>query len=481
MSPERYFAPLVQLHLKTYRREVISAGFLRDGTVSKTFTLLEKNLMKTKLLVFLCFLGLGVNTTIYGQSADWPQFRGPNGNGVVSTLNFPETWSESENVAWSVDLPGGGLSSPIVSQGKIFLTTAVGAKPPVSFMEGVGDMRPKKPDTKVKFKVVSYNLEDGKKLWESTIVEQQPKFPIHGSNSYATESPATDGKHVFVYFAAVGIVTAFDTDGNEVWRQEIGAYPTGNGFGTGSSLTLGDGNVFIQCDNDEKSFIVALDGTTGELRWRKEREGRTSWSTPLFWKNKKRNELIACGSGFVRSYDPTSGAELWSMTDVGMSFSASPAADDQKIYFGNSGPRSNGPLVAINNSMSGTNAFAPDLKAEGLEWMVMQAGPGLASPVAVNGNVYIPGRGKLTCYSTADGSVSFKERMSLGSMAASLWAAGDRIFMMDETGKTVVFEATDSMNIIATNQIADDLFWSTPAVAGDSLLLRGVKKLYCIR
>lgn len=169
------------------------------------------------------------------------------------------------------------------------------------------------------------------------------------------------------------------------------------------------------------------------------------------------------------------------MTDVGMSFSASPAADDQKIYFGNSGPRSNGPLVAINDSMSGTNAFAADLKTKGLEWMVMQAGPGLASPVAVSGNVYIPGRGKLTCYSTSDGSVSFKERMSLGSMAASLWAAGDRIFMMDETGKTVVFEATDSMNIIATNQIADDLFWSTPAVAGNSLLLRGVKKLYCIR
>jgi outer membrane protein assembly factor BamB len=152
----------------------------------------------------------------------------------------------------------------------------------------------------------------------------------------------------------------------------------------------------------------------------------------LFWKNKNRNELIACGSGFVRSYDPKTGDELWNMDDVGMSFSASPAADDQKIYFGNSGPRSNGPLVAVNDSMAGTNAFSPDLETEGLEWIVMQAGPGLASPVAVNGNVYIPSREKLTCYSTTDGSVSFKERMKLGSMAASLWAAGDRIFMMQE-------------------------------------------------
>ena len=283
-----------------------------------------------------------------------------------------------------------------------------------------------------------------------------------------------------MYFAAIGKIAALDFDGQIIWQQDIGAFPTGNGFGTGSSLTTGAGNVFVQCDNDEKSFVAAFDGTTGKEIWRQERDGRTSWSTPLFWKNDQREELITCGSGFVVSYDPKTGDELWKMTDIGMSFSASPAADNQRIYFGNSGPRSSGPLVAVSAGMSGSHPFATDAEIENMAWSKMQAGPGLASPVAVGGYLFIPGRGILTCYSTDDGKVIFKERLKLGSTAASLWAAGDRVFLLDENGKTLVLQAGPDLEIVATNQI-DDLFWSTPAVAGKSLLLRGVKRLYCIR
>ncbi len=411
---------------------------------------------------------------------DWPQFRGPEGSGVLDRLEHPQEWGNDKNIAWSVDLPGGGLSSPIVQGDRIFLTTAIGAKPPVSFSEGVRDMRPKKPNTAVKFHVICFNVGDGSKLWEKTILEKQPEYPIHGSNSYATESPATDGKHLFVYFAAVGTIAALDFDGNEIWKKEIGAYPTGNGFGTGSSLTTGDGNVFIQCDNDKSSFVIAFDAATGDQVWRKERTGRTSWSTPLFWKNEKRAELITCGSGFVTSYNPKTGAELWTMTGISSAFSASPASDDQQIYFGNSGPRSSGPLLAVGSGMTGKHEFSPDAKVANLAWSKMQAGPGMSSPVSVGGYLYIPGRGILTCYSTKDGSVVFKERLKLGSMAASLWAAGDRVFLMDESGKTLVLQTGPELKIVATNQI-DDLFWSTPAVTGNSLLLRGVKKLYCIR
>jgi hypothetical protein len=168
------------------------------------------------------------------------------------------------------------------------------------------------------------------------------------------------------------------------------------------------------------------------------------------------------------------------MSDIGMSFSASPAADNEKIYFGNSGPRSSGPLIAVAAGMSGSHPFAANAEIENLTWSKMQAGPGMASPVSVGGYLFIPGRGILSCYSTANGEVVFKERLQLGSMAASLWAAGDRVFFLDESGKTLVLQAGPELKIVATNQI-DDLFWSTPAVAGKSLLLRGVQKLYCIR
>ncbi len=412
---------------------------------------------------------------------DWPQFRGPQGGGVLEKLEHPLEWANDKNVAWSVELPGSGLSSPIVQGDRIFLTTAIGANTPVSFGEGVRDMRPKKPESAVKFAVICLKLSDGSQLWEKTLLEKQPEFPIHGSNSYATESPATDGKHLFVYYAAVGLIVALDFDGNEIWKQEIGAYPTGNGFGTGSSVAAGDGHVFIQCDNDKSSFVVAFDATTGNEVWRKARTGKTSWATPLFWKNEKRAELVTCGAGFVTSYDPQTGDELWTLKGIGMSFSASPAVDSQRIYFGNSGPMSSGPLVAVNAGMSGTHEFKSEAPVENLAWSKMQAGPGMSSPVSVNGYLYIPGRGIMTCYSAQDGTVAFKERLELGSMAASLWAAGDRVFLMDESGKTLVLQTGPEMKVVATNQIADDLFWSTPAVSGKSLLLRGVKKLYCIR
>ncbi len=412
---------------------------------------------------------------------DWPQFRGPQGNGVLENLEHPSNWGTDDNIAWSIDMPGGGLSSPIVVGDRIIVTTAIGVKPPVSFAEGVRDMRPKLPTTPVKFHVLCLKLKDGSKLWEKTIIEKKPAYPIHGSNSYATESPATDGKHIFVYFAAVGTVVALDLEGNKIWEKSIGSFPTGNGFGTGSSITTGGGNVFVQCDNDESSFVVAFDAKTGEQVWRKERSGRTSWATPLYWKTDKRTELVTCGSGFVTSYDPKTGEELWTMSDIGMSFSASPAADKQRIYFGNSGPRSNGPLVAVSSGMNGKQQFSDDASIEGLDWAKMQAGPGMSSPVSVGGYVYIPSRGILTCYSANDGSVAYKKRLALGSTVASLWAAGDQVFLLDESGKTIAIQVGPEMKILATNQIENDLFWSTPAISGKSLLIRGAKKLYCIR
>ncbi len=142
---------------------------------------------------------------------------------------------------------------------------------------------------------------------------------------------------------------------------------------------------------------------------------------------------------------------------------------------------SSGPLLAVGQGVNGKSAFEPDEKIEGLAWSKMQAGPGMSSPVSVEGRLYIPGRGTLSCYSAEDGSLAYKQRLELGSMAASMWAAGNRIFLMDESGKTLVLESGPDFKIVATNQISDDLFWSTPAVAGKSLLIRGVKKLYCIR
>ena len=431
----------------------------------------------------ILFVSLLASSTAVGQteSTESSQFRGAGGTGVVASRDFPETWSSDSNVAWAVDLKGGGLSSPVVVGDRIFLTTAIGFAEPASFMQGVSDMRPKLPEGSLKFHVMCLKLDDGSLVWEKTIADQKPEHPIHASNSFATESPASDGEHLFVYFASIGKLAGMDLDGNVLWQKDIGAYPTGNGFGPGSSITVGDGRVFVQCDNDQSSFVAAYDTKTGDEVWNKPREGRTSWATPIFWKNDLRSELVTCGSGFVTSYNPANGEEYWSISNIGMSFSSSPAVDNKRIYFGNSGPRSSGPLVAISAGMKGKVQFAANAKIENVAWSKMQAGPGMSSPVSVGGYVYVAGKRMLTCYSAEDGAQVYKTRMQLGSMAASLWAAGDRVFAMDETGKAIAIEVGPEMKISSTNQIDNDLFWSTPAMAGNSLLIRGNKKLYCIR
>lgn len=441
--------------------------------------------MHSNILQLVCCLAIiGTSQLLFGQEEanNWLQFRGPNGNGVVDDLSHPAEWDADKNMAWSVDIPGGGWSSPIVVGEKIYLTTAAGPMKPVGFMEGVRNMRPTKPDAPLKFQVICLNLIDGTELWTKTYDEKMPEYGIHPSNSFATETPASDGENLYVYFASIGLVLGLDGDGNELWRKEVGAYETGNGFGTGSSMALHENHVFVQCDNDEKSFVVAFDKTNGNEVWRKERKGTTSWATPLIWKNENRVELITCGSGFVTSYNPEDGNEYWTITGIDAAFSASPAADSKRIYFGNSGPMSSGPLLAVGSNMSGKHEFAPDKKFGDLAWSKMQAGPGMPSPVSTEGQLYVTGRRTISCYNTEDGTDVFKKSRvnGLQSAAASLWTNGKQLFILDETGQTFVFEVGAELKLLGVNKI-DDLFWSTPSVAGESLLLRGVSKLYCIR
>lgn len=431
--------------------------------------------------IFPCILLAATVASTSCQAQDWPQFRGPNGNGIVSSIEHPKEWNATTNVAWTVDIPGGGWSSPIVIGDKIYLTTAAGPMRPVGFMQGVANMRPTKPEAPLTFQVMCLNLKDGSEVWTTPLMEKVPEYGIHPSNSFATASPVTDGENIYVYFASVGLVAGLDTNGKELWRKDVGTFKTGNGFGPGSSLAMHEDNVFVQCDNDQNSFVVAFNKKTGEVAWRKARNSRTSWSTPFVWKNENRVELITCGSGFVTSYNPANGDENWTVTGVDSAFSASPAADSQNIYFGNSGPRSSGPLLAVGSDMSGQHAFHANESFDGLAWSRMRSGPGMPSPVSVGGYVYITGRGTLSCYDAKDGKEIYKTRVDgMKSAASSFWADNNQLFILDESGQTFVIKVGPEFNLLGVNKI-DDLFWSTPSVAGDALLLRSASKLYCIR
>ena len=389
-------------------------------------------------------------------------------------------------MAWSTEVAGGGWSSPVIANGKVFLTTAVASDGtrPKGFGQGVASMRShfmsRAPDTPYRFEVHCLNLIDGTLLWKQQVVSRKPPHKIHPSNSYATESPVTDGEHVYAYFAAVGAVACIDSKGETIWKKDLGAYRTSSDFGSGSSLAIHQGMIFVQCDNEQKSFVTALNCKTGEEVWRHERPGRTSWSSPILWNNRDRSELVACGAGTVTSYDPATGKVLWVLAGTGGAFSASPTCDAERLYLGNSGRNSRGPLIAINAGAAGEMTL-DSIGDKQVAWVAETSAPGMCSPVVVDGHLYVLSRGILSCHDAESGERLYRERLKdASSVTSSLWSADGKVFALNESGQTAVIKVGDDFQRLATNQ-TPGLFWATPSVAGNTLLIRGAKTLYCIR
>ena len=296
-------------------------------------------------------LALGLFTcclTAVARGADWPQFRGPGGSATATDKELPVEWSAEKNIAWKTQVPGYGWSSPIVWGDKVFVTTAVSdkqQKPSGGFggPGGFGRGEPggfgrgqRAPDAVYRWEVYCLDAADGKVLWKQVALEGRPRIPKRASNTYATETPVTDGERVYAYFGMHGLY-CYDFSGSLVWKADLGSYETAMGNGTGSSPALDGGRLFVQCDNEEKSFLVALDAKTGKELWRVSRPERTSYSTPLLWKNKVRTEVVCVGTSEVRSYDPATGKQLWELGGVSGQSKASPVAGPELLFVGNGG------------------------------------------------------------------------------------------------------------------------------------------------
>ncbi len=363
----------------------------------------------------------------------------------------------------------------------------------------------KPPDVLYRWEVHCLDRRTGKLLWKQLALEAKPRIPTHGSNTYASETPVTDGERVYAYFGMHGLF-CYDLAGKLVWKKDLGAFPTQMGWGTASSPVLDGERLFLQIDNEEKSFLVALDKVTGDEQWRVSRSERTNWSTPIIWKNKQRTELVTSGSQKLRSYDPATGKVLWELSMGGGQSSSSPVGDAEMLYVGLSGMggggggfgggpgggRPGGPgggfggaggLFAIRAGASGDLSLKEgQTDSAAVAWSHSRTGPEMASPLVYRGHVYIFGRngGIVTCYDARTGKQVYRERIS-GARAfwASPWASDGKIFCLDDGGSTHVLQAGPEFKVLGKNSL-DEMFWATPAVAGRALFLRSVDHLYCI-
>jgi len=425
-------------------------------------------------------------------AAEWSQFRGP-ALGHAGVAAVPLTWGETANVAWRTVLPGAGWSQPIESAGRIYVTTAVGrAADSPSGMGGVMSMStwgmasaPKEP---VQWRVVSLDPADGRIEWSRTVVEAVPKYAKHASNSYATETPCAVDGAVVAFFGATGTLVALDRDGKELWRRDFGPQPIQNQFGTGSSPVVhrgaGGERLLLQLFNEDFARIHCLDPRTGADLWKADRGKGTSWSTPVVWDNAGTAEVITAGEGSVIAYDLADGRERWRLGGLDTSFACSVVADADGVYFGTSSPGSKAPVFAI--APGHTGDLTPpkgQTSSAAVRWSKTKSGAGMPSPLVVGDLLYFFGD-KAVCYDKRTGAEKFRKRLPGGTtVVGSPVVVGARIYLVNEKGRTVVLEAGPEFKVLAESPVGTpgEVFWATPSVVGDALLIRSSEALYCIR
>lgn len=430
--------------------------------------------------IVICFLASCVSA-----DANWPQFRGPSA-GVVEDDILPDTWSATENVVWAVEIPGRAWSSPIVWGSRIFVTSAVSEGDAEMPKKGLyfGGNRSKPSDKVHRSMVYSIDFATGKVLWERLAHKAVPQHPLHIKNTYASETPVTDGKRVYAYFGNVGLF-CYDLQGKALWSKTWPSFKIRYNWGTAASPVLHEDRLFMVNDNDQQSFLVALDKKTGKQMWRVDRDEKSNWATPYIWQNKRRTELVTAGTVKVRSYD-LDGKLLWELGGMSSIAIPTPCAEHGLLFVssGYVGDRKR-PLFAIRPGASGDITLKDDENSnEYVAWCQRKGGPYNPSPVAYGDYVYVLyDRGLLSCYEARTGNeVYSRQRLAEGANAftASPWANNGKIFCLSEDGDTFIVKAGPEFKLLGRNRL-DEMCMATPAAARGSLIIRTMSKVYRIQ
>lgn len=462
------------------------------------------------LLSLICTLHLTL-ASVNASNPSWPQFRGPDSNPVGTSERLPDRWSETENVEWAQKIPGRGWSSPIVTGDRVFLTTVTTdgkSKPPqagteysnqyIAELQKQGLPMPEilkrlterdielPHEVTLHFYLYCLNLKSGKVEWTKEFHTGRPGSGRHRKNSFASESPVTDGKYVYVYIAHLGL-WAFDLKGKQIWHTPLEANPIYLDFGTGSSPTLAGNLVVILNDNEKQQYIAAFDKKTGKQIWRTNRDigaknqplTRSGWATPFVWRH-ARTEIVTIGPGEAVSYD-LQGKELWRLGGMSITPIPTPFAYEGLLYIDAGRGRA---MYAIRPGAKGDISLAKDQTTnEFVVWSQARGGTYLPSPVAYQGGVYaLTETGILTRFDAKTGKQTYKTRIdpAATNFTTSPWAYNGKLFCLSEEGQTFVVATGEEFKLLHVNAL-NDMTQASPAIVGDRLLIRTEQMLYSIR
>ena len=435
------------------------------------------------------------------QDADlaWPTFRGPANNGTSTTAKPPTTWSDTENIAWKQKIPGRGTSSPIVVGNRVYITAASPANEADAPKPMTREDVMKKFDTngdgqlsrqergaaraemqksmmqQQKFKVLCYDRTSGDPVWEKVATEAMPHAPHHSDHGYASASPVTDGKHLYVNFGSYGLY-CYDLEGNMKWkRDDLGKMTTRGKFGEGSSVAINDNVLILPWDHEGDSRIEAIDCDTGKTIWETPRDEPSAWATPLVVEVDGRKQVVHSGQNYSRGYDFKTGEEIWRASGLTQRPVASPVVFGGFAFF--SSARGGAVLQAIPLNQKG------DVSQNGIAWINNRQASDVPSMVLSENRLFFvnASTGILSCVNAETGD-SFIEpkRLKLRGVYSSLVAANGNVFVTGRDGKTVVVSDDVTFNIVSTNDIGEPVD-ATLALVDEEIFIRGKDHLFCVR
>lgn len=432
----------------------------------------------------LAWLLIGLVAAVSARAQDqrpddnWPTWRGPLGTGAAPHADPPVEWDEETNVRWKTALPGLGHASPVVWADRIFLTTAIPvgtALPPRhSRAPGAHDNLP--VTHKQQFVVLAVNRSDGSIAWQRPVHEELPHEGWHQTASAASNSPVTDGRHVIASFGSYGVY-CLDVDGNEVWRKQLGKMQIKHGHGESSTPALSGDTLIVNWDQEQGSFIVALDKATGDEKWRMPRDEETSWSSPIVIEHQGQPQVVVSGTNRIRGYELETGRVLWECGGLSSNIVASPVYDDGMVFAGSS--YESRALLAIRldgarGDLTGTEQVA---------WSRNERTPYVPSPLLYDGALYFlyHYQGVLSRVSAKTGEEPTGpfRLPEITDVYSSPVAAAGRLYITDRDGTTLVMTGGVNPRLLARNRL-DDQFSASAALAGSELFLRGEKSLYCL-
>ena len=388
------------------------------------------------------------------QAEDWTEFRGPGAQGQSTSETLPLRWSETENIAWKAPIEGDGWSSPVVADGRIYLTTAV---PEQNGNEKARSLR-----------ALCLDAATGKSLWNVEVFRQDGKrVQIHSKNSHASPTPVVRDDRLFVHFGPLG-TACLSTNGEVIWKNDQLVFKPTHGNG-GSPALQGDLLVFT-CDGQDKQFVAALSATTGQVEWTTDRRADVrrgfSFCTPLFIEVNGKSQVVCPGSGAVVAYEPQTGKEIWSC-NYGEGYSVVPRPVFAKGLVFVSSCYDRATLLAIDPTGSG------DVTETHVRWKIDRGVPKTPSMLALGDALYfIDDGGVASCVDLDTGESHWKKRLG-GKYSASLFYGAGRIYIQSENGKTTVIAPGTEFKELATNELSgDERTFASFAVVDNAILLR---------